>query len=179
MCGSIEHLCVHHIDGYSEDKPQNNAENKMLVLCRKCHSQVHAGEEIPQEILENIDYFLDSNESNVTRNVTCNTEFRDKSLDIVSTKESKEKKDNSCNESMRGRARVSYEDIMNNLLLDEEVRPVCWEFIKHCQLNKHTLTNQKLEDILLYLDMQHYTAEEKIQALQAAINGGYYDIKRN
>lgn len=113
------------------------------------------------------------------KSVTQSIEIRDKSLDIVSTKESKEKKDNSCNESMRGRARVSYEDIMNNLLLDEEVRPVCWEFIKHCQLNKHTLTNQKLEDILLYLDMQHYTAEEKIQALQAAINGGYYDIKRN
>ena len=88
LCGGIEKLCVHHIDGYSEDKPENNAENKMLVLCRACHSQVHAGRAIPADVLESIDYFLDSNESNVTCGVTSDTEKEiDKDTEINREKE--------------------------------------------------------------------------------------------
>jgi len=86
ICGSVENLCVHHIDGYDENKPENNRENKMLVLCRACHSQVHAGTPIPNSILESIDYF----ENNVTLqgngSVTkCNTEIDieiEKDIDI-------------------------------------------------------------------------------------------------
>lgn len=180
MCGSIEHLCVHHIDGYSEDKPQNNAENKMLVLCRKCHSQVHAGEEIPQEILESIDYFLDSNESNVTRNVTCNTESRVKSLD-VSMYESKEREneDIHTNAGACAHVRKSYEQVMSECMISEAVRPTVWEFIKHCQLNGRTLTNEKLSGIFVEMDLRGYDDKARIDALNAAINGGYYDIKRD
>lgn len=67
---------------------------------------------------------------------------------------------------------------MDDMALEEEVRPMLWNFIKHCQLNKRTLTNDKLASILVALDMKGYSASEKIEALQAAINGGYYDIKR-
>ena len=70
MCGSNQNLCMHHIDGYDETKPENNEKNKMLVLCRECHSQVHAGKEIPKEILESIDYYDSNNESNEN----CNTD---------------------------------------------------------------------------------------------------------
>lgn len=62
VCGSIENLCVHHIDGYDEKKPENNHENKMVTLCRGCHSTVHAGTPIPTDILDGIDYFDDGNE---------------------------------------------------------------------------------------------------------------------
>lgn len=65
ICGSTENLCVHHIDGFNEQKPENNAENKMVLLCRDCHSKVHAGAQIPQTVLDAIGY--DSN-------VTCNTD---------------------------------------------------------------------------------------------------------
>lgn len=80
MCGSIENLCVHHIDGYNETKPENNAENKMLVLCRECHSQVHAGRQIPSNILEEIGYRVTQKRNvtdgcNVTSNVTVTTEI--------------------------------------------------------------------------------------------------------
>ena len=68
ICGSIENLCVHHIDGYDEAKPENNETNKMILLCRTCHSQVHAGTAIPQDILDAIDY---------DRNVTANTPLTD------------------------------------------------------------------------------------------------------
>lgn len=80
MCGRIENLCIHHIDGYNEAKPENNAENKMLVLCRECHSQVHAGRQIPSNILEEIGYGVTQRRNvtdgcNVTSNVTVTTEI--------------------------------------------------------------------------------------------------------
>lgn len=62
ICGSIENLCVHHIDGYSEDMPQNSNANKMITLCRECHSNIHAGGKIDEDTLDAIDYYIDSNE---------------------------------------------------------------------------------------------------------------------
>jgi predicted phage replisome organizer len=56
-CGSIENLCVHHIDGYDESKPENNNANKLITLCRECHSKIHAGVKIEEDILESIDYY--------------------------------------------------------------------------------------------------------------------------
>lgn len=78
MCGSTENLCVHHIDGYDENKPQNNATNKMVLLCRECHSNVHAGTPIPNEVLNAIGYWSDESD------VTCNG-------DIEKRREDKEK----------------------------------------------------------------------------------------
>lgn len=62
ICGSVENLCMHHIDGYDENKPENSNANKMLTLCRECHSNVHAGSPIPEDILESIGYFDECNE---------------------------------------------------------------------------------------------------------------------
>lgn len=88
LCGSIENLCVHHIDGFSEEKPQNSEANKMITLCRSCHIRIHRREgfDIPSDILESIGYF----DSNVTLpgNVyvtTCNTEI-EKEIDIEKDK---------------------------------------------------------------------------------------------
>ena len=82
MCGSNENLCIHHIDGFDETKPENSNANKMITLCRKCHSNVHAGTyEIPKDVLESIGYYDedgDSNESNEICNgdvTACNTEI--------------------------------------------------------------------------------------------------------
>lgn len=74
--------------------------------------------------------------------------------------------------------RESYDDVMNDMALEQEVKPIMWRFIKHCQLNGRTLTNDKLTDILYEMDKQRLDSDEKIEALQAAINGGYFDIKR-
>jgi predicted phage replisome organizer len=65
ICHSKDNLCVHHIDGYDETKPQNNNENKMITLCRKCHSNIHNSNiEISENTLESIDYYEESNDSN-------------------------------------------------------------------------------------------------------------------
>lgn len=66
ICDSIENLCVHHIDGFDETKPENSAENRMVLLCRSCHANVHAGTPIPQDVLDAIGY--DRNENNESCN---------------------------------------------------------------------------------------------------------------
>lgn len=71
----------------------------------------------------------------------------------------------------------SYDDVMDDCQVPIEVRPAVSEFIKHCVLNKHVLTNDKLMDILVTLDMQNTDNAGKIAALKAAISGGYYDVK--
>lgn len=76
------------------------------------------------------------------------------------------------------REEETYESIMNDFEVEQSVRPMVWNFIKHCQLNGRTLTNDKLSNILFEMDKQRLDADEKIEALQTAINGGYFDIKR-
>lgn len=96
----------------------------------------------------------------------------------VSKKESKEINEYN-NQPRVTRERESYDSIMEDMCLEEEVKPMMWSFIRHCQLNGKTLTNDKLTNILFEMDKQRLTPSEKIQALEAAINGGYYNIKRN
>ena len=92
-------------------------------------------------------------------------------------KECKEE-DREINNYYQPRARESYESIMEDMCLEGEVKPMMWNFIKHCQLNGKTLTNDKLTGILIEMDKQRLSPSEKIEALEKAINGGYYDIKR-
>lgn len=72
ICNSIENLCVHHIDGYDEFKNENNNENKLITLCRKCHRQIHEGAKIPNDILESIEYFEEGNEKCNADVTKCN-----------------------------------------------------------------------------------------------------------
>lgn len=99
-------------------------------------------------------------------------------LGKVSKESKKEEKNNNTNNSAHACACESYESVIADMELEDEVKPMLWSFIKHCQLNKRTLTNDKLTNILFEMDKQRLTPGEKIQALQNAINGGYYDIKR-
>lgn len=107
-------------------------------------------------------------------------ESRVKSLD-VSMYESKEREneDIHTNAGACAHVRKSYEQVMSECMISEAVRPTVWEFIKHCQLNGRTLTNEKLSGIFVEMDLRGYDDKARIDALNAAINGGYYDIKRD
>lgn len=94
------------------------------------------------------------------------------------TEEECKEEDREINNYYQPRVRESYESIMEDMCLEEEVKPMMWNFIKHCQLNGKTLTNDKLTGILIEMDKQRLSPSEKIEALEKAINGGYYDIKR-
>ena len=99
-------------------------------------------------------------------------------IEYIRTNENKNKKlyNNIYNQN---RTRESYDQIMDDCELEQEVRPMMSQFIKHCALNGHRLTNEKLSNICITMDFQHLDAAAKIAALQKAISGGYYDIKRS
>lgn len=58
ICGEERDTVVHHIDGYIKSRPENNARNKLILLCRSCHGKVHHSSIcIPNSVLRNIGYF--------------------------------------------------------------------------------------------------------------------------
>lgn len=82
ICGSTENLCMHHIDGYDPEKPENSDANKLLTLCHKCHSQVHAGKLIPEDVLERIGYYDPCNAPVTQVKRLCNVEIeKDKEIE--------------------------------------------------------------------------------------------------
>ncbi len=60
ICGSTENTVVHHIDGYLPERTENNARNKLILLCKSCHAKVHHNSlRIPNSILKDIGYYDD------------------------------------------------------------------------------------------------------------------------
>ena len=76
--------------------------------------------------------------------------------------------------------RMSYDEIFECFGVDSTLKNVFGRFIQHCQLNGKTLTNDKLEGIIVKLDLVHgENTQAKIDSLKNAISGGYYDIIEN
>ena len=76
--------------------------------------------------------------------------------------------------------RMSYDEIFECFGVDSTLKNVFGKFIQHCQLNGKTLTNDKLEGIIVKLDLVHGdNTQAKIDSLKNAISGGYYDIIEN
>ena len=58
--------------------------------------------------------------------------------------------------------------------MKEPVKGELWEFIRHCQLNGRTVTNEKLKNLIVRLDMEYRTDEgKKAVALKTALAKGY------
>lgn len=72
---------------------------------------------------------------------------------------------------------ASYEEIMKDYKVGALLKSTLWEFIRHCQLNGRTLTNDKLEDIIIELD-KYMNDVDRISVVRKAISGGYFDVKR-
>ena len=72
----------------------------------------------------------------------------------------------------------SYDDVLDSCgITDASLRRIVFEFIKHCQLNGRKVTNAKLYDIIVRLDLQtHCNAQQEYEILQRAIRKGYFDI---
>lgn len=75
-------------------------------------------------------------------------------------------------------ARESYDDLMDAWELSFAVREAVERFIRHCTLNGQILTNDRLDGIIAELELHRENDDEKIQAINDAINGGYFDIRR-
>lgn len=72
----------------------------------------------------------------------------------------------------------SYDKIFENCHITGELRRAFFEFIKHCQLNGRTVTNDKLYSIIVRLDLAHGNdVAAKIASLTTARDKGYFDVK--
>jgi hypothetical protein len=72
---------------------------------------------------------------------------------------------------------ATYDEIVADMEFSKPVELKVKEFIKHCVINGHKLINSDLESILVQLDLQYDTDELKIQALNDAIQFGFYKLK--
>ncbi len=72
----------------------------------------------------------------------------------------------------------SYQSIIEDFQVEKELQPTLWEFIKHCQLNGKTLTNDKLMHVIVKLDMGARSVQDKIDKLVKAISLGHFDVER-
>ena len=94
---------------------------------------------------------------------------------LESKKESKNKEIN--NNNIHTHARETYDEIFEDFGVEPMLKDTLIEFIRHCQLNKKTVTNDKLKNIIVRLDMAHNDdVYGKIQSVQNAISGGYFDV---
>ena len=95
---------------------------------------------------------------------------------LESKKESKNKEIN----NLHTHARETYDEIFEDFGVEPQLKDTLIEFIRHCQLNKKIVTNEKLKNIIVRLDMAHNDdVYGKIQSVQNAISGGYFDVIEN
>mgnify|MGYP007111719575 CR=1 FL=1 len=87
------------------------------------------------------------------------------------------KKVNIENNNIHTHARESYDEIIDAFEFSKPVESKIKSFLQHCLANKHVPTNDKLEHMLVQLDMKHDTDESRIAVINDAINYGYFCIK--
>ena len=85
-------------------------------------------------------------------------------------------KSSSAGARVREDAPETYDSIMEQYGIEGAVRDATIEFIRHCQINKKTLTNDALKRILQSL-ITYPTDEEKIKVLQRAVDEKKFTIQ--
>lgn len=97
---------------------------------------------------------------------------------VIDNKVSKKEKEiNNFEINTNARTCESYDDIFQEFEVSAPLKRELIEFIKHCQLNGKIITNEKLKNIIVRLDMWNESEEEKIKSVNNSIMLGYFDIK--
>ncbi len=172
ICGKVENLCVHHINGFDENKPENSNENKMITLCRECHSQVHSKSlEIPKLKLESIGYFDECNESNEM----CNESVTEVKRTSISNSISKSLDYNNKEENKTKEEKHKYGEYNHVLLTDKELNRLKDEIGE-----KNTESAIKLLDEAIemkgYKYKSHYLAIRKWVLTSLKQQGKWVDV---
>ena len=97
------------------------------------------------------------------------------SIDKVSKKVSNEEIESDDREFDR----PSYDEIFEEFGVEPRLKSTLIEFIRHCLMNGVQTTNDKLQGIIVKLDMAYEDVESKIKSVKNAISGGYFDIVEN
>lgn len=71
----------------------------------------------------------------------------------------------------------SHAAVMTELGVSPRLQSVFREFLRHCYINKHIISNDQLGNMIIRLDFAYGNDEQsKIDSLMRAISGGYYDV---
>lgn len=90
----------------------------------------------------------------------------------------KERNQETVNNHTRENADLkSHEDIMREWGLSKVLCDCLKGFLRHCYLNKHIVSNEKLEDIIFRLVDTLNDDVSRIECINRAVSGGYFDIK--
>lgn len=71
----------------------------------------------------------------------------------------------------------THEDIMLELGLSDFVRSHLKDFLRHCYLNHHIVSNAKLEDIAFRLVDELDDDKSRVACINRAVSGGWFDVK--
>lgn len=72
----------------------------------------------------------------------------------------------------------THEELMQEWGLSKIVSDALKEFLRHCYLNSHVVSNEKLNDILLRLfDKYGNDDSGMVECIWVAIRGGFFDVK--
>ena len=121
---------------------------------------------------------------NITRNVTvtpCNA--LEKEIEIDKELKEKERKkeiyinNNQDTYACEDDGFKSHEEVMDEFGLSNQLKEYLKGFLRHCYLNKHIVSNDKLESIIFRLLDDLDSDKERIECIERAISGGYVDIK--
>ena len=102
--------------------------------------------------------------------------YEDDNDNILVSKKERKEENNNINDIINTHARENYDEIFESFCVEPILKDVLIEFIRHCQMNKRMVTNDKLKNIIIHLDMAHKDVYEKVKSVQNAISGGYFDV---
>lgn len=151
-----------------EKQPKNNQKTTETQL----QLNLETTEIQPKNNLAHININTNTNINNDIYNTCCNSKVSKKEeINNINNK-------TACAHACDNVSNIdSYDKIVADLCVDEKVRPMLFEFIKHCQLNGKTVTNHKLTDIIIRLDASYGKNEQsKIDSLTRAISSGCFDV---
>ncbi|MCD8308448.1 MAG: DUF4373 domain-containing protein [Clostridia bacterium] len=113
----------------------------------------------------------DDNSENYPQSKVKYSKVKESKVNIK--KESKKEKEREDKEEYTTHAQIMEDDGVTGILKSKLT-----EFLKTCYLNGHIVSNDKLEDIIVRLDMKYGKDEQaKCDCVARAISGGYFDIK--
>jgi predicted phage replisome organizer len=98
VCNSKDNLCIHHIEGYDENKKENNYHTKLITLCRSCHSKAEFSKITKNELYALIDNVTKCNKMKQISNTELELELelekeKEKEKELEKEKEKEKEKE--------------------------------------------------------------------------------------
>ena len=159
--GKIDANNLKYENGKQGGRPRNQTETK----------------DKPKDNQEETETKPNDNQTETKSNLNVKCKMLNDKCNMLDLKESKKESKDNNKKTNCTHVRESYEEIMDDLGTSDIVKRKIYSFVQHCQLNGKILTNDKLEGLLLQFDYKGLNDEERIEKIDNAIRGGYFDVR--